>query len=226
MCGHGTIGVAVALHHLGRIDLGHHRFETPVGSVGVDLQSANVAAIENVASYRSARGIGVELTSGRRIVGDVAWGGNWFFLANEHGQEIAYQKRERLAAFASEVRRALVEQGNPGDHSRDVDHVELFGPPTRPDAHGKNFVLCPGEAYDRSPCGTGTSAKVACMAEDGTLAEGEIWRQESLIGSVFEAWYRRDGEKILPTIRGSAYVTAESSLIFDRDDPFRWGIRP
>ena len=85
-------------------------------------------------------------------------------------------------------------------------------------------MLCPGKAYDRSPCGTGTSAKLACLAADGKLRPGAVWRQESIIGSVFEASYRRDGERLLPSIRGQAWVCGQGQLILDDSDPFAHGI--
>jgi 4-hydroxyproline epimerase len=226
MCGHGTIGVAVALAHAGRIAPGVHRFETPVGDVSVTLEDARHAAIDNVASYRAAKGVEVEVPGLGRFVGDVAWGGNWFFLVEEHGEALTMENVERLTDVSWRIRRALDASGIRGADDGEIDHVELFGPPTIPGAHGKNFVLCPGKAYDRSPCGTGTSAKVACLVADGRLAEGEVWRQESLIGSLFEGSARIVDGRIYPRIRGSAHVNAEATLLLDPEDPFAMGIRP
>lgn len=107
----------------------------------------------------------------------------------------------------------------------EIDHVELFGPPVRRDADSRNFVLCPGKAYDRSPCGTGTSAKMACLFADGKLKEGQAWRQESIIGSLFTGSVRREGDRLIPSIAGSAHITGEATLILDPGDPFRYGIR-
>jgi 4-hydroxyproline epimerase len=226
MCGHGAIGVAVALAHLGRIEPGVLRFETPVGVVTVTLEGRNAVAVDNVPSYRAAKDVAVDVPGLRRYVGDVAWGGNWFYLVKDHGEELAPGNVERLTDVAWRIRRALDAAGVTGDDGGVIDHVELFGPPGRPDADARNFVLCPGKAYDRSPCGTGTSAKVACLLADGMLQEGQIWRQESIVGSLFEASARRleDG-RVRPRIRGSAYVNAESTLILDPDDPFAEGIR-
>ena len=159
------------------------------------------------------------------IRGDVAWGGNWFFLVEDHGQALALENVDRLTDCAWRIRQALVRAGITGDGGAEIDHIELFGPPLRPDAHSRNFVLCPGKAYDRSPCGTGTSAKLACLAADGKLREGEIWRQESIVGSVFEGSFRWMGERVAPSIKGSAYVNAEATLILDPRDPFSMGIR-
>jgi len=210
MCGHGAIGLVVTLAHAGRIGPGEHRIETPVGEITATLDDAGAVTIANVPSYRAAQGIAVNI-DGRVITGDIAWGGNWFFLSNDHGADIVLDKVEQLTDLAWRIRQAL---GRP-----EVDHIELF-------AGNKSFVLCPGKAYDRSPCGTGTSAKLACLAADGKLSEGEIWRQESIVGSVFEASYRRDAEgRILPFIKGTAYVNAEATLILDPRDPFEAGIR-
>ena len=226
MCGHGTIGVAVALAHLGRIDRGTHRLETPVGPVAVTLEGPNSVAIDNVESYRLAKDVAVDVPGLGRYIGDVAWGGNWFFLVHDHGETLDAANVERLGEVCWRIRQALGAAGIRGTGGGEIDHIELFGPPDRPYADGKNFVLCPGNAYDRSPCGTGTSAKLACLVADGKLAEGQVWRQESIIGSLFEGSARVVGDRIRPRIRGTAYVNAESTLIVDPADPFAMGIRP
>ncbi len=224
MCGHGTIGVAVTLAHMGRVGPGTHRLETPVGVVAFDYAGGNDVTIENVPSYRHARDVVVDVAGFGPLRGDVAWGGNWFFLAGEHGQELDLANVDRLTDFTWRIRQALERQGITGKDGGLIDHIELFGPPRAPSAHGRNFVLCPGKAYDRSPCGTGTSAKVACLFADGKLREGQPWRQESIVGSVFEGTVRlRDG-RVIPRITGSAYVTAEGTLLLDPNDPFRTGI--
>lgn len=227
MCGHGMIGVAVTLAHLGRIGIGRHRIETSAGIVGIDLESASRVSIENVPSHRFRKDVVLELPGVGRVVGDVAWGGNWFFLAQLPGEPISLANVERLTEVTWKIRQALTAQGITGADGGEIDHIEVFGTPSRPDADVKNFVLCPGKAYDRSPCGTGTSAKLACLAADGKLAEGQVWRQESLIGSLFEGRYRRiDDRTIVPRITGSAWVTAEATLLFADDDPYADGIRP
>jgi 4-hydroxyproline epimerase len=226
MCGHGTIGVAVTLGHLGRIGAGRHRLETPVGVVAFDYDGECTVALDNVPSYQHAAGVSVEVAGHRVVHGDVAWGGNWFFLVSDHGQELTIERVEKLTAFTWAIRQALAGQGITGKDGGEIDHIELFGPPTRPDAHSKNFVLCPGKEYDRSPCGTGTSAKLACLSALGKLKPGEVWRQESIIGSVFEGSYRLEEGRVVPRIKGSAYVTAEATLLIDPGDPFGMGIRP
>jgi 4-hydroxyproline epimerase len=221
MCGHGTIGLVASLAHAGRVQPGPLRIDTPVGAVDALLKDDGGVDVENVPSYRQARAISIEVPGHGRVTGDVAWGVNWFFLAAAGEREIALSQVESLTDFAWRIRQALNAQGYP-----DVDHVELFG--DSPDADGRNFVLCPGKAYDRSPCGTGTSAKVACLAADGDLAEGEEWVQESVIGSAFTARYRwldRAAGRIAPTISGRAHVNAEATLLLDPADPFCWGIR-
>jgi 4-hydroxyproline epimerase len=225
MCGHGTIGVAVALAHLGRIGPGVHRFETPVGVVSVALEGPNRVTLDNVESYRLAKGVAVEVPGLGRVAGDVAWGGNWFFLVHEHHEELTLANVERLTDVTWRIRQALTAQGVRGAGGAEIDHIELYGPPTAPGADSKNFVLCPGKAYDRSPCGTGTSAKLACLVADGKFREGDVWRQESIVGSVFEGSVRVADGKVYPRIRGTAHVNAEATLILDPDDPFALGIR-
>lgn len=228
MCGHGTIGVAVTLAHLGRIDVGSHRIETPVGPVGFEYHGDHRVTIENVPSYRAATNVEIDVEGHRVLHGDVAWGGNWFLLCADHGEDLVLDNEPRLTDLAWRIRRALERQGITGDDGGEIDHIELVGPAAKPGNHGRNFVLCPGGAYDRSPCGTGTSAKIACLAADGKLAPGETWRQESVIGSLFEGTYRRDDvdtRRIIPRVTGSAYVTAEATLMLDDADPFRDGIR-
>jgi len=223
MCGHGTIGLVATLAHLDRIKAGTHRIETPVGVVTVHLAASGEVSVENVPSYRSHKGVKVQLSGGGTVEGDVAWGGNWFFLVEGHGQALALDRIDELTSYAWQVRKALNAQGHP-----DVDHVELFGAPVASGASSRSFVLCPGKAYDRSPCGTGTSAKLACLAADGKLAEGGRWVQESIIGSTFTASYRwldRARGHVVPTITGRAFVNAEATLFLDDDDPYCWGIR-
>jgi 4-hydroxyproline epimerase len=224
MCGHGTIGVAVTLAHLGRIGPGTHRLETPVGVVAFEYGGGNNVTIENVPSYRHAKGVTVPVEGVGPVTGDVAWGGNWFFLVGEHGQELVPGNVGRLTDFTLRIRQELVKNGVTGAGGGEIDHIELFGPPRDPSAHSRNFVLCPGGAYDRSPCGTGTSAKLACLFADGKLCEGEVWRQESIVGSVFEGTVRLRGGQVIPHITGSAYVCAEATLLLDPNDPFRTGI--
>ncbi len=219
MCGHGTIGVAVTLGHLGRIRAGQHTLETPVGLVPFSYDGANTVTLDNVPSYRHASGVGVEVAGHGRVTGDVAWGGNWFFLVGDHGQELELSRAEALTDFTWRIRQSLVQQGITGAQGEEIDHIELFGPPHNAANDSRNFVLCPGRAYDRSPCGTGTSAKLACLAADGKLAEGQIWRQESILGSVFEASYRERVGRLIPSIRGTAYITAEATLLLDDRDP-------
>jgi 4-hydroxyproline epimerase len=226
MCGHGTIGVAVALAHLGRIGPGSHRLGTPVGTVTITLEGRNTVAIDNVESYRLAKNVKVTVPGLKTYLGDVAWGGNWFFLVQEHGEDLSVANVERLTEVTWRIRQALREQGITGAAGSEIDHIEFFGPPSVPRADSKNFVLCPGKAYDRSPCGTGTSAKLACLSADGKLREGEVWRQESIIGSVFEGSVRIVEGRLKPRIRGTAYVNAESTLLIDPADPFAMGIRP
>lgn len=225
MCGHGTIGVAVTLAYLGRIGLGMHRVETPVGVVEVNLIDSNQAAIENVPSYRYRTKVAVEVESLGTVTGDLAWGGNWFFLVESSPYPLTSANLRRLTDAAGKVRRELGRRSITGPDGEEIDHVEFFGPPQSPEANSRNFVYCPGGAYDRSPCGTGTSAKLACLAAEGKLRPGERWVQESIIGSRFTACYREASEgRILPVITGHAYVCAEAILFQQPGDPFCHGI--
>ena len=222
MCGHGTIGVVATLAHLGRMGAGTHRIDTPVGIVTAQLSPGGEVAVTNVPSWRKAKAVTIDVPGIGAVTGDVAWGGNWFFLVADHGQELALSNTEALTDYCWRVRTALNAQGHP-----DVDHVELFGPAGAPTANARNFVLCPGKAYDRSPCGTGTSAKLACLAADGKVKEGDAWVQESILGSVFTGrfrWLDRAASKIEPVIVGRAFVNAESTLLLDDRDPFAHGI--
>jgi 4-hydroxyproline epimerase len=223
MCGHGTIGLVVTLAHLGKIKAGQHKIETPVGVVTATLHRDGRVSVTNVPSWRKAKAVTVEVPGIGTVSGDVAWGGNWFYLVEQHGLELTPGKVEALTDYCWRVRQAVNAQGFP-----EVDHVELFGAPVLAGAQSRNFVQCPGKAYDRSPCGTGTSAKLACLAADGKLAEGAEWVQESIIGSAFTAtfrWHDRTRGEVLPVITGTAHVTAEATLLLDDTDPFQWGIR-
>ena len=225
MCGHGTIGLIATLAYMGRIGPGAHLIETPVGDVTATLHESGEVTVENVPSYRGATGVAVQVEGYGQVTGDLAWGGNWFYLVSDHGQQLTVSNVEVLTDFSWRIRQGIERAGITGSDGRPIDHIELFGPPSTPDADSRNFVLCPGKAYDRSPCGTGTSAKVACLAADGKLAEGALWRQESIVGSIFEASYRIVDGKLLPSIKGSAYVNSEADLIWNPNDPFCYGIR-
>ena len=221
MCGHGTIGLVTTLAHLGRIKPGAHKIETPVGTVTAQLHDDGSVSVTNVPSYRLAKSVSVD-----GVTGDIAWGGNWFFLVSESHDDLDLANVDRLTELTWDIRRSLERNGITGANGAVIDHVELFGPPRREDADSRNFVLCPGKAYDRSPCGTGTSAKLACLFADGKLREGEVWRQESIVGSLFEGRVEPlERGAVRPTIRGTAFINSEATLIVDDRDPFGWGIR-
>ena len=224
MCGHGTIGVVATLAHLGRIGPGLHKIETPVGIVSAELHGDGRITIENVPSYRSSAGVAIEVPGYGPVVGDVAWGGNWFFLVGDHDFTLVPSEIPNLTRFTLAIRRALAAHGVTGGDSGEIDHIELFGDSPTPGVQSRNFVLCPGGVYDRSPCGTGTSAKLACLYSDGKLKACETWHQESIIGSVFEGRFRLQNGQVIPSITGKAFVNAESDLVFDPADPFCMGI--
>ena len=227
MCGHGTIGLAVTLAHIGRLTPGEHLVETPVGIVRINLINPHEVRVDNVESYCFRRDVQVDVVGLGPVYGAVAWGGNWFFLCRDAPYELSRENAPLLSDIAWRIRRALTASDITGADGAEIDHIEFFGPPSTPEANSRNFVLCPGGAYDRSPCGTGTSAKLALLAATGELAPGEVWVQESLIGSRFRAEYREADTpgRIAPTITGSAFITAEATLRFEEGDPFRWGVR-
>ena len=224
MCGHGTLGLVETLRHLGRLDPGRLRIDTPVGVVTAELKADGSAVLINVPSRRFRRQVVLEVAGLGPVRGDVAWGGNWFFLVEDHGLELRPGNLSGLLEAACAIRAALARDGVTGEDGSLIDHVDLTGPPADSGNHGRGFVLCPGLAWDRSPCGTGTSARLACLLDEGKLAEGQVWRQESLIGSVFSGWMARDEGLLLPHIQGRAHVTAESTLILGPGDPFAFGI--
>ena len=224
MCGHGTIGVVASLAYLELIGPGKVRIDTPPGRIDALLHEDGSVSLQNVASYRYRKNVPVDVPGHGRITGDIAYGGNWFFLVNGYSGPIEQAYVEELTSYTWAVRQALHSQGITGQNGAEIDHIELFGPSTIADS--RNFVLCPGKAYDRSPCGTGTSAKLACLFEDGKIAEGEEWRQESVIGSVFEGKVQVQGGQIIPTISGRAWVTGRGQLLMEDTDPFRFGIQP
>ena len=223
MCGHGTIGLMASLAYQGKITAGVHRIETPVGDVVCTLHEDGSVSIDNVPAYRYQEKVAVEVEGLGTVVGDIAWGGNWFFLVSQKFVDINVANAEALTDITWRIRQALIAQNITGENGGDIDHIELFQDCDFADS--QSFVLCPGKQYDRSPCGTGTSAKLACLAADGKLQEGELWQQASVLGSQFTGSYTRiDANTVRPTIRGSANISAETTLIVDNQDPFQWGI--
>jgi proline racemase len=223
MCGHGLIGVVRTLEHLGRLGPGTLRVDTPVGTVGAELEADGAVTVENVPAYCHAQDVTLEVPDVGRVTGDVAWGGNWFFLTELREPALELGNAALLTAVTTQIKDALHAHGVTGKDGAAIDHVELFGPPQRPDADSRNFVLCPGLAYDRSPCGTGTSAKLAVLAARGKLQPGQRWRQESITGSRFEGWLEEKSGGLVPHVRGRAYLTGRATLFFDARDPFREG---
>jgi len=222
MCGHGTIGLVASLHYLGRIEPGVHTVDTPVGPVAATLHADGAVTLRNVPAYRFRQRVAVEVPGHGVVHGDIAWGGNWFFLVSEHGQALQMDNVDALTDYTWAMLKALERQGIYGEDGALIDHIELFADDAHADS--RNFVMCSGKAYDRSPCGTGTSAKLACLAADDKLAPGETWVQASITGSQFEGRYEWDGERVRPYITGRAYMTADSTLLIDAQDPFAWGI--
>jgi 4-hydroxyproline epimerase len=224
MCVHGTIGLVVTLSYLGKIGVGDHKIETPVGTVTATLHDSGEVSVANVPSRRTAKQVGVHVPGHGMVRGDIAWAGNWFFLVGEHAFDLKLSDIDELTQFAWAIRQALEKNKITGADGQQIDHIELFSSSAVPGVDSKNFVLCPGKAYDRSPCGTGTSAKLACLYADRKLAPGDVWRQESIVGSVFEGQIRIEDGHVIPVIKGSAFITSEADFVFDPCDPFRYGI--
>jgi 4-hydroxyproline epimerase len=225
MCGHGTIGLVATLAHLNRIRPGRIRIETPVGVVTAELHDTGEVTVRNIPSFRHAKDVTVQVKGYGSVKGDVAWGGNWFFeVENESPFELNLRNLEQLTNYTWHIRQALARDGITGKDGAEIDHIELFSAPRDCRAHSRNFVLCPGRSYDRSPCGTGTSAKMACLYADGKLKENQPWIQESITGSIFEGHVQVIEGQVVPFIKGTAFVTAEAELVIDERDPFCWGI--
>lgn len=226
MCGHGTIGVVTTLAHMGRIKPGRHTIETPVGNVKTELHEDGSVTVNNIPSYRHRKAVTVEVPGYGTFSGDIAWGGNWFFLVGDHPYDLLPENRRELIAASTAIRLALHASGITGADGAYIDHIEFFSAPKDPRNSSRNFVLCPGASFDRSPCGTGTSAKMACLHADGKLAPGAMWRQEGILGTVFLGSVRELGDgRVSPSIRGRAWMTGESTLLFAEGDPFVEGIR-
>lgn len=231
MCGHGTIGLAATLAHLGKIGLGSHKIETPVGIVEVTLTDHNTVTVKNVVSYRFKKGITLNVPDVGLVTGDIAYGGNWFFIVNDSPTPVTPNNIRQLTENAIKVRETLYAQGIEGEHGGIIDHIIFYGPALTEQGHSRNFVLCPDNAYDRSPCGTGSSARLACLAADGLLAPGETIYQESCIGSGYHLSYQPANKgqaptgAIVPSITGQAFVTRESKLIQNPNDPLRHGLQ-
>ena len=223
MCGHGTIGLVATLAHLGRWGSGRRSIDTPVGPVVAEYHGAGRTSFWNVPSFRSRTRVALEVPGYSRVVGDVAWGGNWFFVVDRSPLELRLHNAPSLTAFCTAIEAGLVRHRITGTSGEKIEHIELCGPPEKKENHSRNFVLCPGGAYDRSPCGTGTSAKMACLVADRKLAPGEPWRQEGILGGVFEGRAEIVPDGIRPRITGHAYLTGEGDLLFDDRDPFRHG---
>jgi len=223
MCGHGMIGLVATLEYMGRMTPGRYRIETPVGVVQATLHGRGRVTVANVASWRFRKEVAVEVEGYGVVTGDIAWGGNWFFLVDDPGIGLRKERLEGLTGFAKAVRRGLEHAGIRGDDGGEIDHIEVLGEDGE-GADARNFMLCPGGEYDRSPCGTGLSAKLACLYEDGLIKPGEVWRQAGILGGVFEGCITLVDGKIIPEITGVAFVTAETELVFSEGDPYRFGI--
>ncbi|WP_282169559.1 proline racemase family protein [Ruegeria atlantica] len=226
MCGHGTIGLAVTLAHLGRIDVGQHRIETPAGVVTVKLHDANTVTVTNIESRRVHQDITLDVAGYGHVTGDVAYGGNWFFIVDPSPIPVEPANIRQLTDMTIAIREASITRGVGGEKGEPIDHVIFQDDSPNPSVHSRNFVLCPDDNYDRSPCGTGSSARLACLAADGRLAPSQEIIQQSVIGSSYRLSYQPGPNGgVIPSITGQAFVMAEATLLFNENDPFRAGIK-
>lgn len=225
MCGHGTIGLGVTLAHLGRIAPGTHKFETPAGIISIDLLDTSTVRVTNIESRQVQEAVSIEIDKYGVFTGDLAYGGNWFFIVDPSPIPVEVANIRVLTDLAIAIREACTAQGVTGENGENVDHVILQGQPDTESVSSRNFVLCPDNEYDRSPCGTGSSARLACLAAAGVLAPGEEIVQQSIIGSTYNMSYQPGiSGGVIPKLTGQAHVMAESRLIFAQNDPFRMGI--
>jgi 4-hydroxyproline epimerase len=230
MCGHGTIGVAATLAHIGKIGIGTHKIETPVGIVEVTLSDKNTITVRNIDSYRFKKAITLEVEGIGKVTGDIAYGGNWFFMVDDSPTPVLPSNIRGLTEAGIAIREAIYAQGIKGGNDGIIDHIVLYGPALTEKGHTRNFVLCPDDAYDRSPCGTGCSARLSCLAADNRLAPGEEIYQESTIGSGYTLSYELSTSptapkgSIVPSITGQAFITREATLINNPNDPLKKGI--
>lgn len=222
MCGHGLIGVIKTLERLGRLESSEIRVDTPVGTVGARLEADGSVTIQNVPARCQTLDVDVEVPGLGSVKGDVAWGGNWFFLTSLAEPPLELTNLDELLSATRQIRTELDKLDLLAGVGH-IDHIELSGPPSSQETDSRNFVLCPGGEYDRSPCGTGTSAKLAVLHARGELAINQRWRQESVTGGRFEGWLTEVDGELVPHIRGRAWITAHSTLVFQPDDPFRSG---
>jgi 4-hydroxyproline epimerase len=220
---HAMMGLAVTLDYIGRGTTGGEKIETPAGAVTVDMHTNGDISVRNVPSFRHQKDVSVTV-DGATYTGDVAWSGSWSFLVRDHNEDLSIARAERLTDLARSIRRALARNRITGSRDEEITDIALFGPPQRREANSRNFVLRTGKSFRRSPSGTVTSAKLACLHEDGKLAEGQVWRQESITGAMFDGSVKVIDGAIVPSIRGTAHMIAESVLIVDERDPYCWGI--
>ena len=224
MCGHGLIGLVETLKFMGKVSGDDVRIDTPAGTVSAKIEEDGRVTLANVPSYLYKEDIVVNIPQLGEIQGDVAYGGNWFFLVNSSVTQLSLSNLDFLMVTAKSIRRAIADAGITGPEGEVVDHIEFYDKATVAGADSKNFVLCPGNAYDRSPCGTGTSAKMACLHARGKLKAGQKWIQESVTGSIFEGWLEERSDHLIPFIRAGANVISRATLYFDPEDIFCWGI--
>jgi 4-hydroxyproline epimerase len=243
MCGHGLIGtVTMALEHglVAPWEPGRLRLDVPAGRVVAEYEEAGRfverVRLRNVASYLAIPEVRVECPELGELVVDVAYGGNFYAIVEPQPnyRDLADLPAGQILRLSPELRRrlnALVEAVHPQDPTiRGVSHVQWAGRPRGPRAHARNAVFYGDKAIDRSPCGTGTSARMAQLAARGRLKVGDEFVHESIIGSEFEGRVEAATEvggtpAIIPSVAGWARTTGHNTIFVDERDPYWRGFQ-
>ncbi|CAN7198523.1 4-hydroxyproline epimerase [Caulobacter sp. LjRoot300] len=243
MCGHGTIGIVTFALENGLItprEPGKLRLEVPAGVIDIAYETTGdrvtAVKIRNVPAYLAEEGIAIDVPGFGPLMVDVAYGGNFYAIIEPQGayagiDALGAAEILRLSPIVRTLVRDKVEPVHPLDPTiRGVSHVLWADAPRAPDADGRNAVFYGDRAIDRSPCGTGTSARLAHLAAKGRLKVGDAFVHESIIGSRFvgrvEAQVELGGRAaIVPSIQGSAIATGHNILWIDRADPFWAGFQ-
>ncbi|WP_438425842.1 4-hydroxyproline epimerase [Aquimarina macrocephali] len=246
MCGHGTIGTITIAIEEGLIQPktpGKIRMEAPAGLVEIEYQQTDKKVdwvkLKNVKSYLAAEGLTIECPELGELVFDVAYGGNFYAIVDpqKNFSGVHDFTASKLIQYSQVVRERINKKYpdafiHPENNTiRDVSHMLWTGDPINPDSSGRNAVFYGDKAIDRSPCGTGTSARIAQLYAKGKLQQGEEFVHESFIGSTFIGRVEEETElgnikAIIPSIQGWAKVYGYNTIIIDdEDDPYAHGFQ-
>jgi len=243
MCGHGTIGTVTIAIEEGLVKPkvpGKLRLETPAGLILIDYvqKGAKVESVKltNVKSFLYKEGLVVSCPDLGEIVVDVAYGGNFYAIVDpqKNFDDISSFSASQLIHYGKIIRKLLNEKYEfihpENENIHGLTHIQWTGKPTKENSTGRNAVLVGENALDRSPCGTGTSARMAQWYATGKLNKGQEFVHESYIGSQFVGRIEEEttlGEKaaIVPSVEGWARITGYNQIIIDDDDPYKLGFQ-